>query len=1119
MAKSTHKNILKQLLIAFIYLLFYNAKGQVTYDFQDVLTERPSIGENLVWHFFTEEEGHLYNGELSTRFESLLSQSGFENIRFPGGTVSDWFDWKKTLPDINNRPSQMTHIWRTYPNTESGKADTTVQFGVNEALKAAHASGAEIIPVFSPNYNKQHHLDLYEYLTADANEDLDNDGVFWGSVRQSYGINKVKVSVVEYGNELGGNGHHVWYMQPNDGLPRGGGTIDENKALNGGVKAFTNQMAHKGRGSAIISSIANATFASEGLENEEFYAFFPPIQSLVSAKVGTDYNNPSTYEIYNGILLPEGADPSNSSLLNSYGSNDKVFLFRKSDGLLIFGDGIHGKKIPSDAYVFLDYSSGNHTGYLELYNELKAINPNLLISDGAFLDTQSKDAVPIHGGSQFRNAVGLIDNNIVTEMISKGYFSWPQHLSAHMSYASVSDYPSGTEIIVGEHSTLDFGPGASIATTDANGVEHIAREYTILGALQHLLECERVVTQFGQHTDYPVSLFNRTSMTNQAHSIRVDASGSSPFEPDNLFVTSLGIAQEFFIKHTGKHALKSTSNTIPTSTMNFRKLTNVAQMDQGSIPDFIPYASRDEDGEYIYLTAINPSETTTYTPSFTLNNSPSVVFNNPTMEATLIHSDHIYAINSSSERDNIRIDVVPTNDVVINSNTKSITFSIPPLSAKTLKIYAGGTATTLVTPPSGLIKIQNNALGGWLDATNLPDPTSASKNEVRLNSSVTQTPTLWEFVESAESGWYYIISEAGDYLQLTNISDQQGNTSGLALRSTTSNGSGGSWLKWRLIESSSSGNVYIENQEFENYVRATQEVHDGTIPAYFVHGASSSSNGGWSQWKLIDLVKIPSTWTYIDNLANLSETRLRQTNNVDGTGQHIDLNLSVDYNGDWVQWKLIPVSGTSYYHIEGKKQPLRLQIINNIETKDGVSGYATRLVPNTFSGDLTQWEIVDLEDGNSVSLKSVSYGYYLSASNTSFNNNPQSNLLEVFAVPTNTNIKTHWSFGATNTNSSSKTSNLDTKALSKEQTTSTFNLYPNPVTQGEFININLNIEQEETITIEVSSILGNLILKNKVPLVIGKNQLNVDTQTLTQGVYFIKIKGTHTQFNKRVIIK
>lgn len=1093
--------------------------GQVTYDYEDVLTQRPSLGENSVWHYFTEEEGHLVNGELSPRFESLLNTAGFENIRYPGGTVSDLYDWKKTLPNISNRPPQLTHIWRTYPATAVGDADATVQLGVNEILKMAHASGASIVPVFSPNYNMQHHLDLYEYLTAESNEDLDGDGVFWGQLRESYGIGPVEAPVVEYGNELFGSNHYVWYMQGNNGLPRGGGPVDDNKALNGGIRVFTNQMAHKERGTPIISDVAGATFASEGLENEEFSAFFPPINSMAQAKVGTNFNDASTYELFTPVLIPEGVDPASVNLLSSYGPNDSVFLYRKSDGLIIFGDGVNGKRIPSGVNVFLDYDSGPHTGYLDLYNALKIINPDIVVSDGAYLNTQSKDAFPIHGGFQFRNAVGLIDDNIVTEMVSKGYFSWGEHLQHDIDEDVKNIFPVGTQIVIGEHASLDFGPGASRTTLDADGVEHRDREYTILGAIQHVLECERMITQFGMHTDYPVTVFNKTSMTNQAYSIRSNANENDPstqFNPDNLFTTSLGVAQEFFIKHTGKLALKSTANTIPTSTMNFRKLSNINQSDQGSIPDFIPYVSRDEDGEYIYLTAINPSASVTYTPSFTLDNVPSTVFSNTSMEATLMHADNMLAVNSPTERNNIRIDVVSTNDVTVNTNLKTISFSLPPLSAKTIKIYAGdGTTGSIVTPPTGLVQIQNEELKGWLEATNLPDPTGAGKNEVRLNSNTDATPTLWQFVDSNESGWYYVRSETG-YLQLTNISDPQGNTSGLALRTRNSVEIGGSWLKWRLVESATSGAVHIENKEFQNYVRATQEVQNASIPAYFVHGASTQSNGGWAQWKLVDLVEIPSSWTYIDNMANLSETRLKQAPNTDATGQEVDLNLAPNYTGNWVQWKLVPVTGTSYYHVEGRGNPLRLQIVAIPETKSGIAGYATRLVPNTYSGDLTQWEVISLDDGISFSLKSKSFGYYLSATNLAFNN--QSNELEVYAIPNNNDIKTHWSFA-----SISGTQLIAQVSLLVDDSVSESNLaiYPNPVTQGALISVELDsqIEKEEEMMIQVLNFSGIQMFENTVPFTPGHNKFYIDTAILTSGIYFIKMKSNSQEVNKKIIIE
>jgi acetyl esterase/lipase len=156
-----------------------------------------------------------------------------------------------------------------------------------------------------------------------------------------------------------------------------------------------------------------------------------------------------------------------------------------------------------------------------------------------------------------------------------------------------------------------------------------------------------------------------------------------------------------------------------------------------------------------------------------------------------------------------------------------------------------------VTPPLGLVEIRNQELNGWLESTLLPDPTSAAKKEVRLNLDASNSNiTYWSFVESPESGWYFVLSQSGDYLQLTNIVDVQNNTTGLALR--TSDTGSGSWVKWKLVESSTTSEYHLENQEFQNYLRATQELQDGSLPANYVHGAASTKNGPWAQWKLLN---------------------------------------------------------------------------------------------------------------------------------------------------------------------------------------------------------------------------------------------------------------------------
>jgi acetyl esterase/lipase len=164
----------------------------------------------------------------------------------------------------------------------------------------------------------------------------------------------------------------------------------------------------------------------------------------------------------------------------------------------------------------------------------------------------------------------------------------------------------------------------------------------------------------------------------------------------------------------------------------------------------------------------------------------------------------------------------------------------------------GNTNNSLI-PPVGLVEIKNTALNAWLESTALPDPTNASKNEVRLNIGYSNSNvTYWNFVESPETGWYNILTESGDYLQLTNIVDVQNNTTGLALRTTSSGSGTGSWVKWKLVASITSGQYYIENQNFNNYVRATQEIQDEVLQTYFIHGADITNTGSWTKWTLIE---------------------------------------------------------------------------------------------------------------------------------------------------------------------------------------------------------------------------------------------------------------------------
>ncbi|REE02235.1 T9SS type A sorting domain-containing protein [Marinoscillum furvescens] len=1097
------------LLLAFVCAAYLHA--QVTYDFTSELTERANTGENLVWHYISEDEGHLVNGELSPQFAALIEQAGFENIRFPGGTVSDLFDWKKTIAPVDERPQQLVLMWRNYPSTPTGEPDNpSVQFGVNEAIKMAHLAGATIVPVFSPNYNTQHHLDLYEYLTAGPSQDLDGNGVYWGAVRDSLGLAPVEVPVVEIGNELGGDEHLIWYQFTSDGFNLDDNVNRKDKGLNGGNVVFTNQKAHKGRG-WVNKSQQNApgTFKSDGVRHEVFYALFPPIHTVGNAKVGTDYSNSANYEVYEPVFIADTTDPADPAIWSAFGPNDKKFVFRKSDGLIMFGDGVNGKKIPANVNVFMDYTSGPHDGYLHLHNALKNIDPNIVISDGGELNTTQKDAEQIHGGFSLQNATnGLADGDIITEFMGKAYFSYAEYLKERVTHI-----PNGTEIIVGEHATLDFGPGANISVTDAQGVTQHQREYTILGALQQVIESERMTIRFGRHTNHPVTVFNKTSMTNQAHSIK-SHSYSGAAQPDSVFTTSMGVAQEFFIRHTGKIALQSTANSIPTVSMKHRNLTSVNTFVSKPMPKYIAYASRDEGGEYVFLTAINPSGTTVYTPEFTVNNLPTVAFDTASALVTVLRSDSIYAVNSPTNRNAIRIDTLLSNpDLTLDSANLKVSFSLEPLTAKTVKLYAGGlpVGQACDTPPSGFVTIKNESLGGYLEWTTLPDPTDAAKDEVRLiDEAVGSAYTKWEFVPSTVSGWYNLQSENGNLLQLTDITDQIGNTTGLALR-TVSSTTDGSWKRWRLKEAGND-ECYIENHEFGNYVRATDQVQNSSLPAYYVHGGPTSSNGPWAKWKIDTLGAVPISWTYIDNTSAIGSPRLQQASTTDpspgaAAASATDLHVGLDqWTGDWVQWKMVPVSGANFYFIEGKGSPKRLQSVSEVETKEGVAGYATRLVPTTNVDDFVQWEVV-MVAGDTFRLKNKGTGYYLRATDITWNGD--SDKLEVFSVPeTSLDSKTSWKFNEVSAGA---------RLAGNEGSPNLLSFYPNPVKQGDKIMLTLGngVDPYEIAVLDLNGRIMDCRMQEKPE----QGLIYLETENLGKGVYMLTFKQGGSAHNFKFIIE
>lgn len=69
-------------------------------------------------------------------------------------------------------------------------------------------------------------------------------------------------------------------------------------------------------------------------------------------------------------------------------------------------------------------------------------------------------------------------------------------------------------------------------------------------------------------------------------------------------------------------------------------------------------------------------------------------------------------------------------------------------------------------------------------------------------------------------------------------------------------------------------------------------------------------------------------------------------------------------------------------------------------------------------------------------------------------------------------------------------------------------LFPNPTTDGNPAHLDLTLEKSDIVHVELSDISGNTLLElNDGLLSAGQNRINIETKSLTTGLYLIRIKG------------
>lgn len=267
------------------------------------------------------------------------ARAGVGLLRFPGGTSSNLFDWKRAIGPEAMRGCQ------TEASDLTGRTDNS--YGPDEYMQLVHAVGAEAqIMVPFANGSPASAADWVEYMDAPVGENP-GGGVAWAEVRAANGSPEpYNVTRWEIGNEQDrGGGQAYWMATSNDPKPSAADRRRLSQYIDGDEIRFVDQPA--GRDCDFTRTTTTSA------PNQTFYIRWGLI------KAGTW---PS--------VTVGGQAWSRVDDLSSAGPGARVFQVDRQRASITFGDGTHGAIPPAGQVVRVTYTF-HHDGFVAMYDAMK----------------------------------------------------------------------------------------------------------------------------------------------------------------------------------------------------------------------------------------------------------------------------------------------------------------------------------------------------------------------------------------------------------------------------------------------------------------------------------------------------------------------------------------------------------------------------------------------------------------------------------------------------------------------------------------------------------------------------------------------------------------------------
>ena len=362
--------------------------------------------------------------QMNEEFVELYKQAGFGSIRYPGGSISNLFNWKATLGPVAERKNQ---IHGYYNN--AGQGGIAPNFGIGEIADFADQVDSEIVYVYSlARGSAQDAADLVEYLNAEVGTNP-NGGIDWAKVRADNGHPEpYNVRYFEIGNEM-----QMAYGPNADGTTSQGYWTDYvdgdrvNAYTEGGTAKFTQRYTVKEEDWNKVAS------QSDGTANQVRFLRYANLNPGILDENGKIVDAPDFKAVNDGVQVYVGTDGNLTEWtvvesLAGYDGDDQVCVVNYANGSIQFGDGTHGAIPAKGQNIYATYTV-DREGFIDISKAIKNTTDQINAAEG------SNHEAHVYTSFESANFITLMNNLDANE--------WYDGMTIHPYSGTVS---GGTDV-------------------------------------------------------------------------------------------------------------------------------------------------------------------------------------------------------------------------------------------------------------------------------------------------------------------------------------------------------------------------------------------------------------------------------------------------------------------------------------------------------------------------------------------------------------------------------------------------------------------------------------------------------------------------------------------------